>query len=687
MSYKLIYKIPFKSLNNTSYVVEIEKKDYTGEATELIGGESPFSLKIEDEDFLYVPTRFSTATIKIVGDDRLKSLFATSYQEFRVTFKKDNAVKWIGFIKPEIYTQEYSSTISELEIECVSPMMVLDNIKYKQYIGDKLYERQFVSFLTILRLCIEKLNVSYNNIIIPHVYGKSLTDFNAGKFILDELMISEQNFFDEDDEPMSCKEVIEEICKFMSWTCNDWNGSLVFSDVDHNGEYFVFNNAFNKIGTTTSNSLNVQDIGFMGSEHSLDIVPGYNKVTIKNSNYGLNNILDFKPDYDSFGLIGVRNNQEDENRSKSRIYTSTGLDARQYKNGLNRVKLEDYVGIPDVAWLNVTGLIPFDYCNYKVDKNGNPDITDYSYTESLRIRYQSGDGTRIGGDTLILRVTTPAIALPKGCISVLASAKYSNNAPMHTFKSDSYEGNLQLGFKLYVGSHDFTNEHEIPGSFLKCSYLDFEKYDKSKEFNEIKNDKTLDMPYDGAKGKIIKLDQQNEIIAGSIRFELLAECYPYFKDKQGVFIKDLNIKFTTINGEREVTKEDKVYENVVNDNFINELDEIELKINSYVEGEGASFSKVLFKGFLSNSYSDYVKDNLFSIIENKNIRPEEALINRIIERYKTTKLKLTQILKYSENINPITVLTDNTQQNKKFVITGGEIDFAFEEFKCNMIEL
>lgn len=42
MSYKLIYTIPYASLNNEACVVEIEKEDYTGLPTELTGSESPF---------------------------------------------------------------------------------------------------------------------------------------------------------------------------------------------------------------------------------------------------------------------------------------------------------------------------------------------------------------------------------------------------------------------------------------------------------------------------------------------------------------------------------------------------------------------------------------------------------------------------------------------------------------------
>ena len=89
MSYGLIYTIPFATIYNISCVVEIEKENYSGEVTELKGGASPFTVDIADDEFLYVPIRFSTATIRIVGSDYLQSLFTTAYQEYRVVFKKN----------------------------------------------------------------------------------------------------------------------------------------------------------------------------------------------------------------------------------------------------------------------------------------------------------------------------------------------------------------------------------------------------------------------------------------------------------------------------------------------------------------------------------------------------------------------------------------------------------------------
>lgn len=685
MSYGLMYTVPFADISNIPCVVEIEKEGYIGTPTELVGGSSPFVVKIDDEEFMYVPTRFSDATIRVVGGDSLQSLFATGYQEYRVTFKKNSLVRWCGFIKPEVYTQDYSSNIFELEIECMSAMSTLEYIKYSQYRGTEIYEREFVSFSGILKQCIDEANVVYNKILIPHVYAKSLNDFNSNQNILDEIVVSEQNFYNEDNEPMSLKEVIEEVCKFMNWTCVEWSGDLVFVDVDNTGDYLTFSNGLSYLGNTNINEMNIQNIGFRGSDHSLDILPGYNKVTVKNSNYGLESILDFKVEYERLKTLGTQVLQLSDELSNVLLYNSSGYNMYQYLSG-KVVDLDNYIGNPNGAWYNILGPIPIKYSNYKI-KDGKPDITEYSYTEALRIRYHGANGTKIGQDTAILNVYSPPIALPKGIICINCSAKYSSDGNMYTFRNDRYDGDLIMGFRLLIGNRDYTDEHPIPGSFIKCGYLNFGKYDSKSEYNEVKNDKTLNMPYDGAKGKIVNVDLQNTITAGSIKFKLLAEAYPYVLDKYGIFLKDLNIKFIPENGKKGAEREDMIYENVINEKFVNELDEIEFKINSFADDDGASFSKALYKGFLSYQYQDYIKENMYSCIEGKLVRPEKSLIKRIINRYSGTKIKLTQVIKELPDITPITQLSDNFMTNKKFIVTGGEIDFANEAFTCVMTEL
>ena len=166
MSYSLIYTVPFATLDNIPCVVEIEKDGYEGTPTELTASATPFTVDIEGEEFLYTPTRFSTAKLQVVGNDYLQTLFSTEYRQYRVTFKRAGVITWSGFIKPELYTQDYASETFVLEIECISAMSVLEFIDYT--IEGK--SKAFVSIWRLLQRCISTASGQYNSVFIPHAY-------------------------------------------------------------------------------------------------------------------------------------------------------------------------------------------------------------------------------------------------------------------------------------------------------------------------------------------------------------------------------------------------------------------------------------------------------------------------------------------------------------------------------------
>lgn len=284
MNYGLIYTIPFATLkDNTPCVVHIEKKGYTGNSTELTPGDTPFTVEITDEDFLYKPTRFSTAKIKIVGNDYLQGLFSASYQDFRVTLYINDTISWCGFIKPETYTQDYVNPTFELELECISAMDTLQYIKYNKGVYTDL---KFITLWDLLKTLITSANALYEAIYIPHVYADTANDYTSGDNVFAKMKISEQNFFDEDNEATKLSEVLEEICQLFAWTCVDFKGSLYFIDVDHAGNYYKYDSTLStKLAEITPNTLPVQTIGFEGNDHTLDILGGYSKITVKTSNY------------------------------------------------------------------------------------------------------------------------------------------------------------------------------------------------------------------------------------------------------------------------------------------------------------------------------------------------------------------------------------------------------------------
>lgn len=708
MSYGLIYTLPFASKDGKVYEVKIEREGYTGKVAELKGQTSPFTVTIDSEEFIYTPTRFSTATMAIFGGDYLQDLFSTDYRMHRITLYANGVAVWCGFIKPELYTQDYSSDKFNLEINCYSAMSVLEFVEYKQA-GE---ERGFVSLWSLLKKCVEESRGLYTAIYIPHVYSVSQSEYNNWNNPLESMMVSEQNFFDEDDNPMSLKEVLEEIMKLMNWTCADWNGELFFIDVDNeDGEYYKYTSEMSSYTQIQADGINVQDIGFAGNYHTLDILPGYNKASIRCSNYPVGDALP-KIDFDDFEDIGT---VEDSYTNLFRRFVwKRPNNEKILMNAFQYNYLGDKTPHPiDISKekelfesgqkSQITGAIPQNYDFIEKDESGNPSRVDWEYKERIVIPLSPNQKDVIfqnpGEYELIKIKGVPSVYNSEGVFAInfsteVARITYYNGNQVYADRIKSYDFRfkLRIGNNYYHGRSDgsyywdnnpdynpsYPNNLEInwKGEAAQGS-ADISKYEGT---YDLITSRTLNDGLDGLKGYIIKLPD-DRIIAGDLELIIYAPRVEmaFTPTLETMYLNSFELNYQKYKDYgKDDDNSDRIYENIVNENYINELDEIEFKISSY-NNDGACYSKVTMN-------NEYLTNNLYCGITASSVRPEEFLIRRIVDHYSAPKIKLTQVIK-NANIKPYTVLSDKYSVNKKYINAGGDIDYRKNRFNCIMIEI
>ena len=567
-------------------------------------------------------------------------------------------------------------------------MSVLEYIEYKQK-GEE--GKGFVTLWELLTRCVSESRGSYSSVYLPHVYARSESDYTAWRNVLQDMTISEQNFFDEDDKPMKLKEVLEELCRFLNWTCVDWQGALYFIDTDHAGDYYKYALDFSSYTTVRGFTVSVQKVNFSGSDHALDILGGYNKVTVKTSNYNIGDVFP-EEEFNKLKRFGLESKIEKKNHvTLKRFYLPNTYKLYRYEKNndvpLSDKDLNNYENNPN----DVIGAMLIKRCEYNM-VNGEPDITNYNWENLIQVRSYREKGFQINGAP-ILEFANPLPVAPyaDGAISISLSVQVTMNTDL-TIGYIKQSGWLDMRCSLSIGEDYFDGSDWVKDS---SAYFDIEfllKDYTGDSFVSNVNTKKLSMPYDGLEGRVIPLPE-DRILTGAIKFCLyeLTENYKHTNtggkdeihntanDGYGYYIKDLKMNYKLRDDLSELSdNSDRTYENVINEDYINELDEIEFKISSY-NNDGACYSKVMLG-------DNYLTDNLYSSIEQKLVRPEEHLIRRIINQYGYTKTKLTQVLIDDEAITPITTMTDKFQPNKRFTITGGTIDFAMNQFNCKMIE-
>lgn len=696
MSYGTIYTLPFKGIDGKDFLVKVERENYSGVSQELKGTTSPFIVSIDNEDdFIYNPTRFSTATLSVFGSDYLQDLFSTDYRMHRVTLYNDNTPLWCGFIKPELYTQDYRFPKFPLELECYSAMSVLEYVDYKQT-GES---RGFISLWDLLKLCISESRGQYTAIYIPHVYGLSSSDFEAWTNPLLTMKISEQNFFDEDDEPMTLKEVLEEMMKLLNWTCVDWRGELYFVDVDNeDGDYYRYDPTMTSYTKVKVDAMQVQEIGFAGSDHTLDIVPGYNKATVRCSNYPVGEAL---PDmgFDRMRLFAtLKEETGTEYDTYYKFYNSDNPAYRLFfyhydtKNAAVSVISENELKAvieneSSMQEKNMTGGIPIKFDDYGKDE----DKVDYDFTEEIYIPIGFG-GFHI---TAFKKDNAIPILKVKGAVSAYSDGAFAINFNMAmrvlnatTLADYNFRFQLRIGEYYYHGdgtTHRWDkNPDAVIGTENNLQINITEPGGTTYEgpFEAKTQGRELGDGLDGAKGYVCHLPE-DQILSGDLELTIYAPYVLFNSEFLPVYyyvsLRDFSFTYHKFeDSESEDSDSDRTYENVVNENYINELDEIEWKISSYNK-DGACYSKVVMD-------DGYLENNLYCGITGGNVRPEELFIRRIIDHYSATKIKLTQVLKRAD-IKPYTILSDKYSVNRKYLNIGGEIDYKMNRFTCIMLEI
>lgn len=687
--YNLIYTMPFTNVDGEALTVQILEDGGTGSPVELTGGTPPFIVDVNDEDFLYTPTRFSGATLKLVGSDYLQKLFSTQYQKFKVNLVKAGSVIWTGFITPELYSQDYDNSLFELEIECISALSTLEYIDFKQ-------EGATVSLLGIIKKCITESKGDFRAVYIPNVYTSSL----------DGITVSTANFIDEDGKAMTLKECLEEVCKFLNWTVAEYDGCIYFIDMDYiKAGKTSYTNILTSTTTTLSSTINLRDIPSKGNSNLLSILGGYNKAIVIDSDYEVDSDILY-PELElnlSGGELFKFEKTKDDTIYKKEYYNSN-LELFNYVLSNNSYTTYDKPFNTDKQSAGAVAMRKTSYGKTEA-------LSKYSWQEMIEIKQKSAiildnsapyylykdiyhNGEEIKNDPFILNY--PAIKYKGNELSYLVfdpDIKLCINFDIYlTTDKDGFEGDfkptgltsvpklfipmqLRIGDHYYNGSSWVTDSNTIfkvsttatPNNYVN-TWLQVYNY----------NDPELNVP--DLNGYIVSF---KSITTGDIELTIYNPAInpystPVFENPiESFFIRNIEISTQRVNANKsDSTKQDTKYENVVNEGFINALDDIEFKITSKNESE-LSYSKAMD----GNSILDVLTNN----ISNNSEKPEKLLIQRIINQYKQPKIKLVQVIK--PDILPYSKVTDSYLSGKQFVFTGGRINYEDNSIECNLIEL
>ena len=206
------YTLWYKRRSNQKTTIDILEKDYYGGVIELTGNTDCLQINFTgDVTNIYAPTQGSGTQLQlIVPALTMTDLFTDDPQKFQI--KVYNGLTgvnliWQGFLPCGIYTEDYStSDVVEIQLICNDGMAVLEDISYRVSETGSTYTG-FTSIASIFSTIIGKLNLTFNHIRSSISLDVENTSSNIFKY----LTCNNNNFYNEQGEAMSCREVLNSI--------------------------------------------------------------------------------------------------------------------------------------------------------------------------------------------------------------------------------------------------------------------------------------------------------------------------------------------------------------------------------------------------------------------------------------------------------------------------------------------
>lgn len=816
------------SLNGTVYPFEnVGGNLIPVEGVELTMTTSPFVVQYSsDSENIYKPYKCSTASVSFMQSELNQNLLAKSgrsvlvallkwnndvvfnetYQRYENTktgaylykdtigtwtgfqdYKVDKfcyTVEWVGFATPETFSMGYNHIEDVFTLNCQDGLSVLQYEKFSKEPLDYLDSIGEVFIKLIADLGV------YNNIYLSN----SLFIPSDGNFIWSKIFTQLPNFFDEDGEPCSKLEVLEELCRTLSLSMVAYGDNLYIIDYNaiasganiyhhyklSNSIYFfnIFQGRdFTFVGEKFIEHIhNIDGNSFSLTGTNISTSNTYNSVSIEDDDYSIGNIVpDIKDNYNI--------NTDDETNigqhysTVSWVDTTTGESITKYEYWLIEGYSYDFATRTANEVFDKGVMYAYNYNPDAYFSLHSTPTYGFSYeplTGNNRINY-SDFGNYIGCCVLDYHVcqndTNTALPMdynltrsiyfhtPRMDESQLIPNDYSYDRyiqpsgesywndrfhPLHeyphynqkllTIKSKnvliSGINYFQISGKwtffnklqLYVDSHHTTfwnmgtmenkawSNYSAIYAMVKC-YINNDVYylDEDYEWQTTSSITRLKLVFDYGEavwGTGIEFQRNKRGIDGIciptplelsdsdicyLEIDIYRPCGVCRELPQATLLDDFEINllskdYVDCMGQTNADENNTEYKQELFNTAVCDYQGITLKATTTYDKQ-PNYSHLICKPYSGDAHYTVLNQNMGNMYSGFYGKPEELLINNIVQEYKHPVVKLDCNLHYNIGFLPISQITWNSQFNDKiFIIDSMNIDFEMNRNQISLVE-
>ena len=268
MARSIKYRLQFKSLLGHGCLVNVYVEGATSSAdttktgadvpfdveqgvTELLGSDTPFEWQEDNSEDMLSLIRTKTGYLRVIEQTfgELDGLMPTSKTSHYVEAYYDGNKMFIGYLQPQMFTNQWSGGPQEREFPITSPLGLLDSFTFNPPsigVNHAPDVPKLVTLGSLMKEVIDGLNAGYTNVIYPQVSGdgSGLTNWSPWDFWLYTLAVAPvDKSVPVDDfgsvttppviyKPKTYEYLIDGICKCFGWMVHDDGTNLTFIDVN-----------------------------------------------------------------------------------------------------------------------------------------------------------------------------------------------------------------------------------------------------------------------------------------------------------------------------------------------------------------------------------------------------------------------------------------------------------------------
>ena len=690
MARNIHWKVGFKTRSEKLGVLNLYEEDYSGEVVELTPAAVPFETQEDSADTWFVPIRKQTGYIRVLDEGNTDGIMPVGMKDRYVEYKEDGSLKWCGYMVPDVFSSDWDAVDNEIEFPVIGGIGVLE--------GEYLNEDGGLGVVPLAKLmydCLLATGITYERIYIPtevFPYEGSLDDLYPLT-----IEVSRFNFFKDNDTLNSddadwtryngatCYEVLSEIMKLWGWTLRERGKDLWITSPNIEKCSYISMTKLGYMaegqkmlgdGTINSAEYGISSLELAGSDHKRDVLQGRKKVIVKAAvnpvgavvpsidmsrmKFVDSFLVDLRTKYEKRKLYVPKEGYTDVSLMSYAIATPSEFFGSWKEVPQNMAAVSLYVG----AYYLEQDMFPVE--DYEKKKNWN-------YTDTIKINLQDYGGNYPSYEEArnlpIIVMRSRNVANYVSGAFVISAQTRSRAFEEIAWESDGNgKGSLEMRFK--VGDKCWNGSSWVVGdAWFTVDMGNEEDPTSTQGTGKIISTKTLDMPYNGADGYVMPIDQS---LSGEIELTI-----PSVRNDGGYAVLLLdNLKVDYFGVDNDEQKSDDSENKYAKQTGLSYNSEEEISLQMATNNNNKAGYGIL-------SLNGVNVETMYFSGTNQTARPEMNLVTKGVQLYGRNTEKLTLELE-KIGANPHDVLTRN---GKKYVLASESVNWQEETGQYIIMEV